>query len=248
MAKCKLDKIRTVYYCSSSIANFRDKLHKRLGLEVWQWWKNRNDRVIFFGLYHWKDYLRFIWHRGQKKVFWCGSDILALEDRPIWQSLIRNSTAKHYCENHVEEYHLSSMGIIAFIEPMIFDDPNKFKISYKWSKKPKFFASYHSGREIEYNWHNNPQVDFLEGLSEQQFNEKIKSYQGAVRYNRFDGFAETLAKSVLMGQYPFSQIEYPHIFSMTEKVNSLPKQPNYEGRKYWLKVFQESLKELCEHW
>ncbi len=264
MAKRELDKIRTVYYCSSSIANFREKLHKRLGLEVWQYWKNRNDRVIFFGLYHWKDYLRFIWHRGPKKVFWCGSDILNLRDGYSgwwWKYIIPRIKAKHYCENGVENATLHMLGISAEIRPMIFDDPNKYQISYKHSDNPKVFASYHKGREKEYMGGGDSRIEYLNGYSEEQFNEKIKDYQGCVRLNKFDGFAETLAKSVLMGQYQWSAIPYEHMsFPFMDCGNHLrslenwleelknKKEPNYEGRAYWLKVLEDNLKEIKENW
>lgn len=244
-----------MFRCSGSIWNFHDKLVKRLQLPEWHWWRNRNDRVIFFGLYHWKDYLRFLWHRGQKKVFWCGSDILALQKHWFWQSLIIAQEAKHYCENEVEQKALSDMLIDSEIRPMIFDDPNKFEVSYKWSEFPKYFATYRKGREQEYGVRDNLYIDFLEGLSEQEFNEKIKNYQGAIRFNKFDGFAETLAKSVLMGQWPISVIPYPYMISFSqgnfekawEKLKD-KKQPNYEGREYWLKVFAESLKVIKEDW
>ena len=67
--------------------------------------------------------------------------------------------------------------------------------------------------------------------------------------NDFDGFAEVLAKSVLMGQYPISRIAYPFIdyakdiSSLIALLNDLhnKKEPNLEGRKYWLREFSKSL-------
>lgn len=246
---------RTVYRCSSSISNFQEKIHARLGLDVWDWWKNRNDQVIFFGLYHWKDYIRFIWHRGQKKVFWCGSDILALEKRPIWRWLVIKQKYLDYCENSVEAIKLLEFGRHSEIRPMIFDDPNKFEVSYKHSKSPELFMSYHVGRGKEYGLTENPRVVAFSNLSEQDFNYIINNYQGAYRPNKFDGFSETLAKSVLTGQYPISQIRYPHIaclqdITLEQHLETLKTktEPNIKGREYWLRVFEESLNEVTHNW
>lgn len=240
---------------SSSISNFREKLTNYLQLPEWHWWRNRNDKVIFFGLYHWKDYLRFIWHRGPKKVFWCGSDILALEKSPYWLSLIIKQEAVHYCENEVERDKLSELGFwLVLIAPMLFDDPDKYQISYKYPNNGKYFATYHKGREQEYGYTDWLQVDFLDGFTEEEFNGKIKDYQGAIRFNQFDGFAETLAKSVLMGQYPRSWIRYPHIAPLSsesyeEALASEPgKKPNYEASNYWRKTLKENKNEVVDNW
>ncbi len=201
----ELAKIWTCVY-SSSIANWHDKLDKRLGLE--RGWR-MNEPVIFIGLYHWVDYLKFIFARGEKKVFWCGSDVVSLQDS-WWRYIVANQDAEHFCENYVESDLLyQTLGIEATVIPMIFDDPSKYQNSYKHSDTPRVFATYHKGREYEYGWFYHPQVDWFCDLTEDEFNEKIKSYQGCVRLNKFDGFAESLAKSVLLGQYQWSEIPYP---------------------------------------
>lgn len=248
----ELEKIRRIYI-SSSVANFKEKLLKRIGFEEYHNIKDYNKPTLFVGLYHWRDWLRFCRHSGAKKVFWCGSDILALKKHKIWQWLIRTQKAKHYCENGVEFFELITMGIIPEIRPMIFDDPDKYPVSYKHSEHPKLFATYHKGREEEYGVRYHLDLDFLEGLPEEEFNEKIKEYQGAIRFNSFDGFAETLAKSILMGQYPVSYIAYPYIIPLNDGVDiietlKLKHEPNIEGREYWLKVFEESLNEIVGNW
>jgi hypothetical protein len=242
---------------SSSISNFKPKLLAYLKVPEWNWWKDRNKPTVFFGLYHYRDYLRFIWHRGPKKVFWCGSDILALEKHPIWYRFIMKQKAFHYVENDIEKDRLWDItyngwwGIRAKIRPMLFDDPDKYQISYKWSENPKYFATYHKERGEEYGLHKDlDNIDFFEGLSEEVFDKKIKEYQGAVRFNEFDGFAETLAKSALMGQYPISRIKYPYIlhFSDARKTNELPKEPNYEASNYWRKTLKENKDEVINNW
>lgn len=58
--------------------------------------------------------------------------------------------AKHYCENNVEWEALEKMGIISEIRPMLFDDPDKYQICYKWSEKPNVYINGHPNRENEY--------------------------------------------------------------------------------------------------
>lgn len=243
--------MKTVIRVSSSIANFHDKLQAYLKLNDWHWWRNRNDRVIFFGLYHWKDYLRFIWHRGPKKTFWCGSDILALEQHPLWLWFYRKQSGQDYCENEVEYEKLWKLGIFSKISPMLFDDPDKYPISYKWQPYPKYFATYHKGRETEYGYGSYERIDFLEGFSPEKFDEKIKEYQGTIRFNEFDGFSENLAKSVLMGQWPASRIWYRYIINFSDPKKLLffpPKEPNYEASNYWRKTLKENKDEVVNNW
>ena len=272
---------------SSSINNFEDKINKRYGMEKWHWLKDRNKSTYFFGLYHIGDYLRFLWHKGKKKVIWCGSDILNLRDNKIWQKVIHWRKAEHLCENEVEAVLLRSMGINAKVQPLCFDDPKQFELSYKQSDQPHVFVCCHPGSEEQYgvnmiegiawatplityhiygikkeiwyykndpsklyNLDNIPENVIYHGkVSNERFNEEIKDYQAGLRLNDFDGFAEVLAKSVLMGQWPISRISYPFI-SYAKDITALiallndlhnKKEPNLEGRKYWLNEFNKPL-------
>jgi len=226
---------------SSSIANFHEKLDKRLKL-------NRKFSLfaptIFIGMYHWVDYIRFIFHLGEKKIFWCGSDILALEKTWV-KKLILGQNKQNFVENWVEFKKLDSFGSkhVNTI-PMIFDDPDKYPICYKPSPTPRVFATYHKGREKEYGYFEHPQVDWFCDLSEDEFNEKIKEYQGCIRLNRFDGFAESLAKSVLMGQYQYSAyIGYPGMESrilFDQWLEKLANQPVNPLAIYWRRTLEES--------
>ena len=84
------------------------------------------------------------------------------------------------------------------------------------------------------------------------FNEKITKYHAALRLNTFDGFAETLSKSACMGQYPISNIAYPHITHATTlrtlidalKGLSKKKRPNIEAAFYWKHELSKSLDEI----
>jgi hypothetical protein len=241
--------------CSSSISNFREKLKKRTELKEYKFPKDIFKPAIFFGLYHIFDYLKFAIHLGDKRVFWCGADITYLEENFLlrgnffWRFLFFHIRAKHFCENEVERLKLMEMGINSDVTPMIFDDPSKYQISYKPSDTPKVFATYHKGREEEYGVFQHPQVDWFCDLSEEEFNEKIKSYQGCLRINKFDGFAESLAKSVLMGQYQFS-VYIPYEYMESSMLfrewldNLVNKDPNYEAEKYWRKILEANLNKV----
>lgn len=247
--------------------------------------------MIFFGLYHWKDYLRFIWHRGPKKVFWCGSDILNAIDRYHRLWLVPKIKAKHYCENEVEQDFLKHhLDIDAEIRPMLFDEPIKYRICYTWVEKPNVYINCHPDREKEYGidqivelaylfpnitfhvygisqsevWFDNsinemrnlyyqlPNLIYHGHVEERLFNEHIKNFQGCIRLNEFDGFAETLAKSVLLGQYQFSKIEYPKMNynSITGFLEQFKdrKEPNYEASNYWRKTLKENAHEVAHNW
>lgn len=276
---------------SSSIANFYPKLKAYLKLEDWHWWRDGNERVIFFGLYHWKDYLRFIWHRGPKKVFWCGSDILALTK--FWSWVISKTwNDKFYVENEVEQAELlRKTGWMAEIRPMLFDDPDEYPISYKWSAKPNVYISCHKGREQEYGIdkfinlaHELPDINFhIYGIpkpelwfdmsinemrnlyyqlpnliyhgqvSEQQFNQEIKEYQGCIRFNKFDGFSEVICKGLLQGQHVYSSIWYAYTSRIKWiKMLQTKEEPEIiggiEASNYWRKTLKENKDEVVDNW
>lgn len=262
------------FYCSSSVSNFKDKLSRRFNLPEWHWLESQNSPVVFFGLYHWLDYLRFLWHTGEKTVFWCGGDILNLASRPWWQKIIRHEDARHICENKVEQEALEKLGITAEIHPCIFDDAIAVE-SFKPAEIPQVYLCAHKGREGEYGVetieriHNKCAVVFhiygIIGKSHDnvtyhgevpsaQFDEEIRNYQSALRLNQFDGFSEILAKSVLMGQYPISRIAYPEIDTYrteAELINLLnklkqKKEPNHKAMKHWKAELQLSLSEILK--
>ena len=246
MGFSKLDRKRVYLRVSGSIGNFKDKLHKAFDLPEWGFFESAGHLTIFAGLYHWKDYLRYIFHIGRKKVVWAGSDILNLT--PFWAGVLRN-VGKHYCENYVEKEKLESLGIKAEILPCLVGDFD-CEISFKPSKKPKVFMTYHVGREKEYGVVDNSQVYAFSGLSEQNFNNLIPGFQGCYRPNNFDGFSENIYKSILMGQYPLSYIYYPFTISLKDGLDKAlkellkRKEPNYVGRDFYLKLIKESREKL----
>lgn len=204
-------------------------------MQEWKWWEDWNKPVIFFGLYHFLDYLKFIFARGPKIAWWCGGDIINLAKSNIpWNRILRFFKARHFCESIVEVPILERLlKTKVGLKPIFLSDPKSFQISFYSSRKPHVFMNAHPGREKEYGVHiveeislQVPEVTFhIYGISskshdnvmyhgkvsEAQFNEEIKNYQASIRLNLIDGFSEVIAKSVLMGQYPISRIKYPYI-------------------------------------
>lgn len=249
---------------SSSIANFREKLVDRMGMEEWTW-RDQKEDVMFFGMYHIGDYVRLDWAKGRRIVFWTGGDIINLGKTTVWKYLIKNIDAEHVCENDVEKIELAKYGIDAEVKPAMFDNPDNFQISYNQSNNPHVYINAHPEYEEQYG------VNVIEGIASvvpdvtfhiygvegstrgnivyhgtvptEQFDNELHGYHAGLRLNDFDGFGEVLAKSLLLGQWPISRISYPyidHAKDTTDLINLLrdlknKKKPNFEGEKYWRK-------------
>lgn len=257
-------------YCSSSLANFKSKLKRKFNLPDWHWLWYRNKPALFVGLYSPRDYVSFLWHGGTRTVFWGGSDIRNLLTRPRWRKRIQRAAARHICENNLEYNLLKTMGIIAEVRPSLLDVIDA-PLAFKSTLRPHVYLCAHPGREKEYGVDEFedaatlvPNVIFhiygIDGLSRknvvyhgdvphEQFQQEIERYQAAVRLNAFDGFSEIVGRSVLMGQYPISRIEYPHIDhapdfkSLVYLLGELKykRDPNYIARAYWQLVLLEPL-------
>ena len=216
-------------YISRSISNFRDKLLER----------HKHEKIsgsLFYGLYTYGDYWRFLAAKTPRTVFWCGSDIKNLQRRP-WMWWLKLIPAMHLCENWVEYTALENIGIGSIISPAIFD-PTPIPIAFNPDKQRAVYINIHKGREEEYGlpmflaaaqevptvqfhvygiyredwgYAAAKNVTFHGKVSNVAFNRDIQNYHAAVRLNTFDGFAETVAKSILMGQYPITRIYYPEI-------------------------------------
>ena len=167
-----------------------------------------------------------------------------------------------YVENEVEQQALRSVGIRSKVVPSFLGDVTKFESSYKPSDKPKLYTSVSGDNFDLYGWskihklaESNPEIEFhLYGnttpwetvspnvvvhgkVPKEQMNEEIKTMQGALRLTAFDGFSEILCKSILMGQWPVSAIEYPHMLNL----NAIwllhnCSTPNHLGREHYLRV------------
>jgi len=243
------------------------------GVEPYNTETDLNEPCVFFGCYGLPD-LYAIWkHKGKKYILWCGSDITHFKNgywldtkgytraNPDRLAGWIQTQCENYVENTVERDALLRFGITAKVVPSFLGDVNKYKLSYKYSTRPKVYTSV-SGDDFDlYGWHeignlakNNPHVTFyLYGnqkewysnlkniivrgrVSQETFDEETSKMQGALRLTRFDGFSELLSKSVLWGQYPISpHIEYPYMM----KDFKFKKTPNIKGRNYYRKVLNK---------
>lgn len=168
-----------------------------------------------------------------------------------------NKYCENWCENKAEQQWLRELGIQAKISPSFLGDVDKFKVSYIQSDTPKLYASVSGDDFILYGWYlinklavEHPAVEFhLYGnnkiweapgnvivhgrVSNEQMNEEIKDMQGCIRLINMEGFSEIVAKSMLMGQYPVSAIDYPYTLNVEEIRTLFDKdKPNLEGRNY----------------
>ena len=144
-------KTMTTFRFSTSIKNFADRVILKHDEYIWSFRKSLFDPTAFIGLYHAGDWLRILLHRGPRLAFWCGGDILRLQQSWLWQKLLKYVKIDHVCENEVEQKALKKMGFKARIHPILFfDDWQKYPLSFKPSKKPHVWLTCHSGREREY--------------------------------------------------------------------------------------------------
>jgi len=184
---------------------------------------------------------------------------IKIDSKPLAEWI--NKNCESWVENEVEYEALKELGIESQICPSFLGDVTKFEISYQWSDRPKLYTSVsgddfslYKWREImdltlkypnyEFHFFGNiidyPYVKtsnaFIHGkIPKEQMNEEIKNMQGAIRLLPFEGFSEIIAKSILMAQWPISEIKYPHVLSIEElKILKDKKEPNIAGRSYFL--------------
>jgi len=250
-------KLRT----SSSIYPFEAK-----ALKTWKIENYNQDLfcpLVYFGCYHLGDYESLFAHIGPKAILWAGSDILNLRKEPTIQAIINRKQIKHYCENIVEQKALREMAIEAEVVPSFLEDVNEFKPSYMPSEKMNIYLCGHKDREDEYgralveriapqskdvifhiygfDGQSHDNIVYHGRVSAEQFNAEIKSYQGCLRANDFDGCSELVVKAALMGQYVISRIPYPGVwYYETDKqlvriLNNIKKiNPDTKLREYFL--------------
>lgn len=174
-----------------------------------------------------------------------------------------SKNCESWCENEVEKKALDKMGIEAFVCPSFLGEVEKFKSCFVPGNK--VYASVSGDNFSQYGWleidklaKDNPDIEFhLYGnqkewrrmhsnlfvhgrVPKEQMNKEIRVMQGALRLNKFDGFSEVLAKSVLMGQWPVSIIPYPHML-LVEELSEIKskKVPNIRGRDYYIKTLNK---------
>lgn len=224
--------------------------------------------TVFCGLYGIKDFMAAHSHKGKRYIWWTGSDIIhfvngywldengeiRVNPWPLAEWL--NKYCENWCENVVEQKALESMGIKANVCPSFLGDINDFKITYKWSHRPKVYASVSGDDFTLYKWDliekiaGKCDVDFylygnkkewktkhknviIRGrVTQEQMNKEIADMQCGLRALSFDGCSEIVVKGGMMGHYVISKIPYPNALTYnTEEeliylINSLKERKN----------------------
>ena len=96
-----------------------------------------------------------------------------------------------------------------------------------------------------------PNVVYHGHVPKEQFNKEIKNYHAGLRLHKFDGCSEVMAKSILLGQYPITQIYYPYIDQVSSEEelirmlkNLCKKDKPNPARNYWYHTFQYAMHTL----
>lgn len=230
---------------SSSVKQFETKATIAWGLKLWKGIDDSEQDLLFFGLFHDRDFEVFHNFKGKKSVFWCGGDILRLvEDYERRRVLKLDRNVKHYCETEEQGDKLREMGFNPTVIPSFLGNINNYSISFKKTDKWKIWICGHPKREIEYGFDTVielakvfPDIEFhLYGVdedkseisyeakniishglvSEEELDEDIKDYHCGLRTNRTDGVSEVIIKSILLGQYPISFLPYEGVWQYKE--------------------------------
>ena len=181
---------------------------------------------------------------------------IKLDPRALAELIAKD--CESWVENEVEAEALRKLGIEAKVCPSFLGDINEFQVSF--TSGNKVYASV-SGDDFKlYGWDKieevapkHPEIEFhLYGntvewktnqpniivhgrVPKEQFNSEIKEMQGGLRLVPFDGCSEVIVKSILMGQYPISLIEYPYVLKLSELGEIIKKtEPNYKGREWFI--------------
>lgn len=89
-----------------------------------------------------------------------------------------------------------------------------------------------------------PNIIWHGKIPQHQFNKSIRGLQAGIRLNVHNGFSETIAKSVFLGQYPISRLKYSMIdsFETEDELIKLLKdlknkrEPNFKAREYYIRT------------
>jgi|TARA_Y100000310_G_scaffold312222_1_gene359304 hypothetical protein len=141
---------------SNSVGQFRLKAQKAWGLKEWEGIDDPDDELIFFGLFHDRDFEVFHNFKGKKSVFWCGGDILRLVEDYERQRVMKIApNTKHYCENEEEAKNLRKAGIDPIVIPSFLGEIEDYPVSFKppeEGEKWKIWMCGHPRREVEYGF------------------------------------------------------------------------------------------------
>jgi hypothetical protein len=179
---------------------------------------------LFVGLYFQSDYDQFMNHCGRRYIFWNGSDIIRAIQKQDWHKNISSSTVTHACHNDRAQARLASIGVNATIEPTLFANPERYKVSFTPSPTPHIYTRMARDREEEYGlyrtieiaerlpnytFHIYGDVDkcgpdnmvFHGKVEEEQMDSETDSMQGCLRSMPLGGRGQIGVKAILRGQY-----------------------------------------------
>lgn len=143
--------------------------------------KHTNERVVFCGLYGLPDFFALWRHKGEKHIWWAGTDIQHFKEG-YWldeKGTIRIQPKQladwinHHCQSWVENEHeraeLQKAGIhvpVSHVIPSFLGDTQKIKVCYKPSKQVQTYASVSSNNFKMYGWDRIEAIaGFLPGMT-----------------------------------------------------------------------------------
>lgn len=263
----KKSKYNKIVYYSRGIEHFGKKLIEELGFRKYNPQTDYEKRVLFDGIYYQEDIDAIKNHKGEKVIYWNGSDTLLVIRNNAWLNEIAKANATNWCQSEWQVEVLRRMGINAVFYPVFFGNLGKYKISYKPSKTVNMYMNCHPGREKEYG------LDVVRKLAEQVkdvkfhvygiddkstknlifhgwvdeniMDEEISHFQGAIQ-GPVDGVSHTIIKSIMMGQYPTAmgkvyELPYsPDIPALKKHIEYMKQQkkPNEELRNKMLNYYK----------
>jgi len=257
---------KIVYYCES-MKFFGEKMINKMQYKQYNPKTDIDKKVFFQGLYFEQDYKVFQEHKGEKTVFWNGSDVKRLLSSLSWMKIILSTKATHWCQSNWNLPLLEAIGVEVEHHPIYFGDLSKYEVCYKHSKKPHFFVTSHPGRgkaygidkilrvaplvkDITFHIYGSEgkdldNVKYHGRVEEKVMDKQIQKFQGAIKGGS-DGVSETLAKSIMMGQYPISYKEIdgvsyaPTDTDFIKQLNRVKrmKKPNLKLRDKYLNYYK----------
>ncbi len=176
--------------------------------------------------------------------------------------------AEHWVENMVEEEALMKWGLKDInVCPSYLGRIGPF-MYYNAKVIPDVYVSCGKERQVEYGfdvieriadkvdvtfhlygdeWETKHKNVIVHGrVSKEKMNKEIQGMQCGLRLNKFDGFSEITAKSILWGQYPITRIPYrmidsfntdDELITLLNNLNMMT--PNMIGRHYYVNTLNK---------
>ena len=192
--------------CSSSVKQFEEKALRVWKMEKWGGIDDPVDELVFFGLFHDRDFEVFHNYKGKKNVFWCGGDILRVNEDYERRRIIKlDPTVKHFCENETQAKNLRSAGVEPNIIPSFLGDLKDYPVSFvppKEGKKWKIWMGGHNRREVEYGFDQARELAKLFPDVEFHFYGVDKEYEGKARIE-----SDNLPNIIYHGLVPEKQLD-----------------------------------------